>query len=78
MSDERSAGGSSDDADLYNEMLRLEQMETLLEEIEELDADAASGLPPELQGRLASLGVADPSDLRHRVELLHASLDTVD
>ncbi len=37
MSEKRSAGGgSTDDLDLYNDMLRLEEMETLLEEIESI------------------------------------------
>jgi len=77
MSDELSAsGGSPGDADLYNEMLRLEEMESLLEEIEEIEADDATDLPAELQLRLDSLNLMDPRELRRRVELLHTSLDT--
>ncbi|MEO6458277.1 MAG: hypothetical protein ABIO92_08405 [Chloroflexia bacterium] len=76
MSDESSAdGGSSVDADMYNEMLRLEEMESFLEEIEELEAGDATDLPAELRIRLASLNFANSRELRRRVELLHTSLD---
>ena len=79
MSEKRSAGGgSTDDLDLYNDMLRLEEMETLLEEIEEIKADNDADLPAEVQNRLNSLGLADPAELRSRVELIHSSLDTAE
>ena len=79
MGDELSAGsGSADTADLYNEMLRLEEMESLLEEIEELEESHDNALPAELRSRLTALGLADQHDLRRRVEQLHASLDTAE
>ncbi len=78
MIDERDGGGgSSDEVDMYNEMLRLEEMESLLEEIEDSEADAA-GLPPELQRRLDALNIADTHELRRSVEVMHTSLDTAE
>lgn len=74
----RSSGDSSDNQDLYNEMLRLEELESLLEEIEEIRAVDSTDLPVELKVRLASLRIADPRELRRRVESLHATLDTVE
>ena len=79
MSSERtSRGGLSDDQTLYSEMLRLEELESLLEEIEEIGADDTADLPAEMRVRLASFRLTDTRELRRRVEFLHASLDAAE
>ncbi|HET6260657.1 MAG TPA: hypothetical protein VFG99_00265 [Chloroflexia bacterium] len=64
--------------DSYRQLLELEELESLLEEVEEagLDAEADWGaLPEELREQLASLGVGNMSELVARISFMHAELD---
>ncbi|HVG00288.1 MAG TPA: hypothetical protein VND68_10645 [Chloroflexia bacterium] len=64
--------------DSYRHLLELEELESLLEEVEETGLDAEAGwddLPEELRERLASLDVSNMSGLVNRISFMHAELD---
>jgi hypothetical protein len=64
--------------DSYRHLLELEELESLLEEVEETGLDAEAGwddLPEELRERLASLDVSNMSELVNRISFMHAELD---
>ena len=64
--------------DSYQQLLELEELETLQEEIEETGLDPETdwdALPSDLRDRLASLGVNSLSDLVTRISYMHAELD---
>lgn len=71
-----SSGQEGDDS--YQQLLELEELESLQEELEEtgLDPNTQWGaLPAVLAGRLASLGVRSTSQLVERIAAMHAELD---
>jgi hypothetical protein len=64
--------------DSYQQLLELEELESLQEEIEETGIDPEtdwSALPGELRERLSSLGVSSMSHLVTRIAYMHAELD---
>jgi hypothetical protein len=80
MGDERQPG-MADSSEEYNTLLELEDLETLLEELEEQgisELTSGSALPADLQGRIRDLGVRDLQQIRDRIMHLHAALDQDD
>ncbi len=64
--------------DSYLQLLDLEELESLQEEIEESGVDLAINygqLPEAIRERLASLGIANMSDLINRIAYMHSELD---
>jgi hypothetical protein len=75
---ERTSGaGPVDDNDGYAVMLRLEDLESLLEEVEEAEegGSAAARLPDGLRERMEEMGVHSPDEIRREVSRLHRLLD---
>lgn len=65
----------------YDDMMLLEDLESLQEEIEEAGLNESSSpqaLPMEFRERMADAGIRNLSDLRRRIEELHARLDSED
>ena len=65
----------------YRDLLALEDLESLLEELEELSLTGqvpGEHIPAELQERMQALGVKDVQQIRDRIMHLHASLDDND
>ncbi len=64
--------------DSYEQLLELEELESLQEEIEETGL-APEGdwerLPPDLLDRLAAFGITNASELVTRIASMHAELD---
>ncbi|HET6314078.1 MAG TPA: hypothetical protein VFH60_09600 [Chloroflexia bacterium] len=64
--------------DSYRQLVELEELESLLEEVEEAGLDSGAdwgALPEELREQLASLGVGNMSELVARISFMHAELD---
>ena len=64
--------------DSYQQLLELEELESLQEEIEETGLDPKSqwdALPAEVREHLASLGINSNSALVARIASMHAELD---
>jgi hypothetical protein len=61
----------------YDLFLELENLESLLEEIEESGDVGQLPSDPEARKRLAELGLSSVSDLRKRIAELHAELDAL-
>jgi hypothetical protein len=62
----------------YQDLLALEDLESLLEELEEqwlTGQVPGEHIPPELQERMQALGVKDVQQIRDRIMHLHARLD---
>jgi hypothetical protein len=59
----------------YDLLLELEELESLLEEIEESEGTAQLPADPKLRRRLGELNIRSVSDLRQRITELHAQLD---
>jgi hypothetical protein len=73
-----SGNGTPADDEAYEAMLALDEMESLLEDIEEegLPASATiADLPPQLAGRMDELGARSVGELRDRIRQLHEELD---
>ena len=65
----------------YQDLLALEDLESLLEELEELSLTGlvpGEHIPPELRERMQALGVKDVQQIRDRIMHLHARLDDND
>ena len=72
------AGNEAESSPDYENLLELENLESLLEELEEggWDADIKSAqLPGDLQRRVDEAQVRDVTDLRHKIAHLHTTLD---
>ena len=66
----------SDESELYSSLLHLEELESLLEDLEEHSAQADSDkLPVDLRERLDRLGMSSRGDLRLQIAQLHSKLD---
>jgi hypothetical protein len=63
--------------DSYSQLLQLEELESLLEEIEESGAPEGT-IPSGLRELLQSLGIESVSELVGRIAQLHAELDEVE
>ena len=64
--------------DSYQQLMELEELESLQEEIEESGVDPESdwsALPADLRERLSSLGVGSMEELVTRITYMHAELD---
>ncbi len=64
--------------DSYEQLLELEELESLQEEIEEAGLDPETdwqSLPSDLLERLASFGINSASELVTRIAYMHAELD---
>jgi hypothetical protein len=62
----------------YEDMLALEDLESMLEELEELGVtaiDAGKNIPEELRERMVEAGVRDVQQIRGRIMHLNAALD---
>lgn len=71
--------GSEHELEEYEEILEIEEMESLLEDLEEggWDADLNTPLmPPEIKERLEKAHVRDMTELRQKIASMHAALDT--
>ncbi len=67
-----------DPGDSYQQLLDLEELESLHEEIEEAGVDPRiqwGDLPEELRERLAAFGVDSLNELVTRIAYMHAQLD---
>jgi hypothetical protein len=67
-----------DDGDDYERMLLIEDMESLLEEMEEAGVtglEPPDRMPPELAARMDAAGVKNVEQLRELVTRLHSELD---
>ena len=65
----------------YQDLLALEDLESLLEELEEQSLTGVvpgEHIPAELQERMRALGVKDVQQIRDRIMHLHAALDDND
>ena len=65
----------------YRDLLALEDLESLLEELEELSLTGlvpGEHIPAELRERMQALGVKDVQQIRDRIMHLHARLDDND
>jgi len=70
--------GKARDEREYADLLTLEEMESLLEELEDADitgAIRAEELPGDLAELARSLNVTSTDELRTRIRTLHATLD---
>ena len=68
--------GGSDESELYSSLLHLEELESLLEDLEEHLARADTDkLPGDLRERLDRLGLSGQDDVRLRIAQLHSKLD---
>ena len=75
-SEEINVPGASDESELYASLMHLEELETLLEDLEEHLARADSDqLPGDLRERLGKLGLSSQDDVRLRIAQLHSKLD---
>jgi len=71
----------TDDSQEYAGLLALEDLESLLEELEELgarDSLDSGTLPGDLSERVRSLDLHSLADLRSRIAALHSKLDVQD
>lgn len=67
------------EGNLYKDMIRLDALESVKEELEELDPDGTQGAPQdEIVERLTELGVRDASNLDQAIGELHRRLDSTD
>jgi hypothetical protein len=70
--------GTGPDNDEYKQLIVLEELETLLEELEEQDVSGLAAnevIPDQLRARMDDLGVHDVQQLRDRIMHLHAEID---
>ena len=66
----------SGEQELYADLLQLEDLESLLEELEESEEEGKPDeLPPDLQERLSELGLSNADEVRARIAQVHATLD---
>jgi hypothetical protein len=72
---ETSGEGAEDagSAEEYEATLKLEELESLLEELEE--CEGTGPIPADLQSRLQALGIRDEAELRRRIADMHSQLD---
>ena len=71
-------GANNGDNQEYESLLLLEDMESLLEDLEEAGITGLDGpapVPDDLRGRMEHLGVRDVQQLRDRIMHLHARID---
>lgn len=76
--DGASFAGDSDQESDYGDLLSLEDLETLLEELEDVGAPddlSQASLPPDLRGRVVEAQVTNLHGLRARIANLHERLD---
>ncbi len=78
MQDAMPDGKPSEDHELYAKLLQLEELETLLEEIEECAEDGNPlELPVGLREKLRELGLSDADDVRGLIAEVHDTLDDI-
>jgi hypothetical protein len=66
---------------IYDNLLEVEKLETLLEDMEEAGSTGqadALGTDGDLQERMRQAGVTNIEDLRARIGSLHSKLDTAE
>ena len=73
MDKSNNGAGENRTGDEYDAVLMLDDMESLLEDLE--DAEAGGQHSSELQRQMRELGVANIDELRERISTLHARLD---
>ena len=74
-------GGAGDEAPEYERLLWLDDLESLLEELEEggWDTDLHNTpLPGEMRGRINAARIGSLDELKRKIARLHASLDGED
>ncbi len=67
--------GQASEAQLYSTLVQLEDLETLLEELEEQGRDRPDEMPYEIGADMKRLGVSDIDEVRAQIKRLHAELD---
>jgi hypothetical protein len=81
MTDMGNGTDQSPEEDEYDRLALLEDLESLLEEIEEqgvVEVDQPGPIPADVLARMNTAGVRDVQQLRDRIRGLHAELDDDD
>jgi len=76
LNDNIGAKDSTEEDAEYEAVLMLENLESLLEDLE--DYGDATQLPLDLRTRMDDLGISNAAELRKRILELHAQLDAED
>ncbi|HKP53510.1 MAG TPA: hypothetical protein VJ183_12775 [Chloroflexia bacterium] len=74
--DDMNSKASTGESAEYEAVLMLEELESLLEDLEEYGD--TERLPSDLQSRMETLGISNAAELRKRILELHAQLDEED
>jgi hypothetical protein len=70
-----------DNSGIYDNLLEVEKLETLMEDLQEADAQGQAGpldMDGDLQERMRKSGVSNVEELRARIARLHSKLDSSD
>lgn len=70
-----------DNSGIYDNLLEVEKLETLMEDLEEAESQGKSGnldMDGDLQERMRDAGVSNIEELRARIASLHSKLDTAE
>lgn len=71
--------GPEDDSELYADMLLLEELESLLEDLDEHETGVGgTSVPEHIEERLTAYNLSGSDDLRRQVRDLHTRLDRRD
>jgi hypothetical protein len=76
VSDDMGAKDSTGEGTEYEAVLILEDLESLLEDLE--DYGDSAHLPLDVRSRMDELGISNATELRKRILELHAKLDAED
>ena len=70
-----------DNSEIYDNLLEVEKLETLMEDLQEASAQGQAGtldMDVDLQQRMREAGVSNVEELQARIASLHSKLDSAE